>query len=236
MPTTEAEAEAANTALRTLLATIPWFYYDDSRILIINQANDPTPEMSFLIDTYFYRQDIIPTTNSLRAALNTALLGDPDIVSIGDINIDDTIPCDMFFHQWPEIEHIDSRNGIVRFQDKVPAAAQIEICKYTRWKPDTHDGPMGPYPIPHLGKRFRPFLLLGVGDLQVDLLPWNFNNRYRDNFTARYIWREPPGRVAPAKGIVGPTAPYSFSTTNRWEIAIGGIYLIMEAAPSSFGN
>jgi hypothetical protein len=233
MPTSQSEAEAASDALETLLSTITWLYFDDARVLILNPDGGATAEMAFSVDTYFYLGDMIPTTTALRAALNTALLGSPDIISIGDINIDDTMPGDIFYHQWPEVEWVDGHNGIVQFQDKVPAGAQILVSKYTRWSPGAHVISGNPVD-PHLGKRFHPFQILSVGTRQINLSPWVNANRHRNNFKAQYVWRKKQGSVEPAQGIRGPLAPYSISTANRTEFNVHQMRLIFEPAPSSF--
>jgi hypothetical protein len=236
IPTSEAAADAATNALQTLLDTITWLYYDDAKIMLVHPQNDPTPEMVFIIDTFFYLGSIIPTTNALRAALNAALLNEADIVSIGDINIDQGSPGDIFHHQWPEIEWIDSTGGSVQFTDTVPAGAQIELAKYTRWKPGVHFATI--YPLSdRLGKRYHRFLRLGVGERNISLSPWvNSSGRFRNAFRARYVWPESPGTLAPAHGVVGPLAPYGLVTTILTE-QTGynlGVRLLMTCAPSMF--
>ena len=235
MPSSQSAAEAASVSLTSLLSTIPWLYFDDARILILNPNNDVTPEMIFSIDTYFYDGDMIPTADSLRTALTTALLGSADIISIGNINIDDTIPGDIFYHQWPEIEWLDGHAGVVKFKDNVPAGAQILISKYTRFSPGPHVIRGTPV-SPHLGKRFYPFFILGVGSTQTNLSPWVIAKTHRNSFKAQYVWRKKQGSTAPAQGIRGPLAPYTISTANNTEFQLHGMRLIFETAPSSFGH
>lgn len=235
IPSSESEAEAATTSLQNLLDTISWLYYDEAKIMLVYPESDPTPEMVFIIDTFFYVGSIIPTTNALRAALNTTLLADAEIVSIGDINIDESSPGDIFYHQWPEIEWIDSRGGSVQFTDTIPAGAQIELAKYTRWKPGIHFASV--YQLSdRLGKRYHRFLRLGVGQRSISLLPWvnTSSGKYRNAFRARYVWPEPPGTLAPAHGVVGPLAPYGLVTTISQEQNFYLTSVLMECAPSMF--
>ena len=42
IPSTESEADAATDALRTLLGTIQWLYFDDARVLIVYPDGDTT--------------------------------------------------------------------------------------------------------------------------------------------------------------------------------------------------
>jgi len=201
--------------------------------MLIHPQSSSTPEMVFVIDTFFYLGSIIPTTNALRNALNTALLNEADIVSIGDINIDQASPGDIFYHQWPKIEWIDSIGGSVQFTDTIPAGAQIELAKYSRWKPGPHFS--GPYPLSdHLGKRYRRCLMLGAGERNISLLPW-VSGLFRNAFRARYVWPESPGTLAPAHGVVGPLAPSAIVTSVRAEQDPGQrIFLLMACAPSMF--
>lgn len=233
-PSSESEADAATSALRSLLDTIQWLYYNDARVLMVHPNQDPTPEMTFLIDTYFYRGSIIPTVTSLRAALNTALLNNPNIVSVGDINIDDNRPGDIFYHQWPEIDWIAGNTTTIQFKDNIPAGAQIELAKYTRWKAGPHETG-GVFVSPHRGKRYHRFFRLGVGIRQTDLTPWiDTSGRYRNTFRARYVWPVTPGQSAPVKEVIGPLAPYGIVTANQTERLLYGTLLLMQSAPSMF--
>ena len=236
MPTSESEAEAASAALEALLSTISWLYFDDAKVLIFNPNNDVTPEMIFSVDTYFYLGDMIPSTNSLRAALNTALLGSANIISIGDINIDDTMPGAIFYDQWPEVDWVNGHTGAIQFKDNVPAGAQILMSKYTRWSPGPHYIHPSGFVGPRLGKRFHPFIMLGVGSTQINLSGWVNANRHRNSFKAQYVWRRKHGSTEPAIGVRGPLAPYSISTANRTEANTHGMRLIFEPAPSTFGH
>jgi hypothetical protein len=231
IPTTETEAEAATAALTALLDNILWLEFDDARVLVVDVQNSTTPELAFVVSTFFYNGSIIPSVLELRSALNAELLGDPSISSIGDINIEDARPGDEFYHQWPEIDWLDSRGKVVQFKAPIPAGAQIELGKYStyRRRPDL------PYP-PHIGNRYRRFLRLPVDGQIVSLDPWILNTRKRNVFRARYVWPCPPGTPAPAPGIFGPVAPYGIVTANRWERDTNNGYLYIEAAPSGYGQ
>lgn len=231
IPTTEAEANAATTALTSLLNNILWLDFDDARVLVVDSQNSITPELVFLISTFFYDGSIIPTVTAVRAAINAELLGDPDISSLGDINIEDSRPGDEFYQQWPEIEWVDARGTAVQFQGNIPAGAQIELGKYSKYRKGTND----PYP-PHIGNRYRRALRLPVEGRIVTLGPWVLSTRKRNVFRARFVWPGPPGASAPAPGIYGPLAPYGIVTANRWERDTNNVYLFIEAAPSRYGS
>lgn len=235
LPTTESAANAATQALNTILEGIPWFKYDDARILIGAPNQSSVQELMFLIKTFFYNGSIIPDVDSLRNSLTTALLANPDINSIGSIFINGADPGAIFWQQWPEIEWVDSVNGIVKFIDNIPAGAQIELGKFCRYRTGPHVRMGVPYPVPHLGKRFRRMLRLPVDETQIDMNTYirNPGSHKRNVFRARFIWPAPPGTLAPASGVVGPLAPYGIVTAIAHELT-HHVRILLEAGPSKF--
>jgi hypothetical protein len=230
IPATESEADAATSAFRTMLDGIAWLHYDDARVLLISNEGDPTPELLFLVSTFFYDGTLVPTTNSVRAALQSAFIGEPNIISVGDINIDGMDPGQVFWHQWPEIDHIDSTNGVVYFKDNVPAGAQIEMAKFSKHARGAHSGYSD-----RKGKRYRRSVTLPRGVLSVDLSPLILGVRGRNCFRFRYVWPPPHGALAPAKSYIGPLAPYGVVTASLNE-RIFGATLFIEAGPSLYSH
>jgi hypothetical protein len=230
MPANAAAADAASAALTTILNTIPWFECEDARVLVAAPQGS-APELLFAVKNFFFNGSVIPTTSALRTAVRTALLSNIDISSIGNINVEDMEPTHGFYQQWPEIEWIDSRGGNVQFKDSIPPGAQIELGKYS--KRTTDSGAT----YPRIGKRFRRFFMLGVGDRSLWMGLWCKTSRKRNVFRARYVWPEPPGTLAPAPGRVGPVAPYGIVTcTNTEQGQWQNIKLLMEGGPSGYGR
>lgn len=236
MPTSESAANAATAALKSILNGITWLYYEDARVLVGAPQFSVSQELMFVIKTFFYDGSVVPNTNALRIAINSALIANPNISSVGTINIEYNDPGDPFWHQWPEIEWIDTVNSIVQYVNQIPAGAQIELAKYTKHNRGPHASHITVY-TDHIGKRHRRMIRLPVGGVQINLTPYirhaSSSNSKRNVFRARFVWPAPPGTLAPAPGVVGPLAPYGVMTGSDWEQR-HILPILMEAAPSFY--
>jgi len=228
-PTIDSNIDSIDTAVNTILSGITGFAYLNAQSQIIN-AEGANQEIAVLISAFSLGGLINPDAASVRSAISSAFLADPDISSIGVIDIRN-IPEGGFYNRYPEIDHIDDGIGYVYFKGPIPPGAQIEAWKYTKHFTGPHTGSLHPY-TPRIGKRYRPDRLLAKGSLMLDLST-AFRVLRRSHFRFAYRW--PVANNGTGAGVRGPLGPTTISTAVPWERGQGGL-LVINPAPSNFGR
>lgn len=229
-PTSDTQLYTACASLQSILSGIPNFTFG-SAVVQISNTPPSLDEMLFLIDAFEDSLSWVSSdVNSLRTTIQAAILANPQITSIGEININMYEPYGTY-KAIPQIDRIDSVAGMVYFKDQIPSGAQIEVYRYSRARRGrTHRG--------HVcnGKRWRPDEMLARGQLSYNAgahirAPRNG----RTHFRFAYRWPAPPGTLAPAIGTRGPLSAYTVSTSVLIERPTGGSSrLIIVASPSAY--
>jgi len=231
IPTTLDNLDATNTAITTILSGIPNFYYLGAKSQLIETPSSP-PELIAIIESFMYGGVIVPAPATVRSILLAAFTVDPNIGSIGSIDIR-LVPEGGYYHKYPQVNYVDTVNALINFVDDVPPGAQIEAYKYSKKNTGNHFIPL---PTPHYvdprkGKRYRPDRTMAKGSLTLDLTNAIRINR-RNHF--RFAFRWPPPNSPTGPGVRGPLGPFTISTTTPIERAQGGALLIYSPSPCSF--
>jgi hypothetical protein len=220
-PTSHQAIQALDDAIRNILDGIANFRYLGSKG-DINNIEDQAAEVIAIISAFSYNESICPSTSAVRLALSSAFLADPNITSIGDIEIK-LVQEGGFYERYPAISRVDDINGIVYFEDNVPPGAQIEVYKYSAHP--TSDGDEG-YPS-NIGKRYRPDRLIAKSSLQI-FLGDQIKTVRRNHFRFAFRWPVPDNSGGP--GVRGPLGPVTVSTAVPIERTQRGLLVINPSA------
>jgi hypothetical protein len=237
LPTSGVMLDSASAAWRTILDGIANLTYSGAYAMVVNAPGAATEELMLIVERWFYESDICKpqsTVAQLRTAVAAALTAHANITTYGDIDIQMWRE-GVFYEQAPRIERINRSTGVVYFEDRVPADAQIEVYKFTRHIPaPSHEGGT-PYP-PRLGNRYRPDRMLAVGQITWTVPAMFLQRRTRNHFRFAYRWPEPPNTPQPAPGVRGPLSPVGISTATSGERAYGSRIYIVPSPRSPKGS
>jgi hypothetical protein len=231
VPTTQDDLETLNDSIKDIVNNIPNFRCLSARGDMLS-VDGEVAEVLAIIGTFTYNGSVVPDTSALRTAITNGFLADPDITSIGDMEVK-LVREGGFYNQYPEIERVDDTNAIVYFTQEAPLGAQIEVMKYTQHYTGAHphQDPLGPY-TSRLGKRYRPDRLLPLGATSVDLSAEGRQHR-RCHFRFAYRWPVPDNSGGP--GVRGPLGTTTISTAVPRE-RLQLVRLIINPAPSGFSK
>ena len=217
MPQTQEQLEASKTAWEAILATITGLTYNDAYSLIQN-VPDQNEELMFYCGDFRFDNTLRPTpvpgtgsVEQLRSLLASALNSHPNIITYSSIDIQMFFQ-GTFYEKSPRLSYIDPINGVVAFDpEHVPSGAQIEIYKYSGYKPlSQHTGSGGENYPPRIGQRYRPDRMLAVGQTTWTVPAACILQNTRNQFRFAYRWPNPPGESG--AGIRGPLSPFNVST------------------------
>lgn len=226
IPQNQDQLEASKVAWESILATITGLTYNDAYSMVQNIPNTNEELMLYCGDFRFdnsVRPTPVPGTGSveqLRSLVASALNSHPNIITYNEVDIQMFFQ-GTFYEKAPRLDHINQMTGEIAFDpEHIPSGAQIEVYKYTGYKPyPYHTGSGGETYPPRIGQRYRPDRLLAVGQntwtVPSSLLLYNIRNQFR----FAYRWPNPPGESGP--GIRGPLAPFNVSTACRDEQTYG---------------
>jgi len=217
MPSTQDALQAATAYWGTILGNIAGLTYNDYYALI-QHNQEGEEELVLYCGDFRYDSTIRPSPTpgsgscaELLFLLQSVLNADPSVTSYGDIDIQMFFQ-GVFYEQAPRLEHVDPASGIITFEDRIPQGAQIEIYKYTMYKPRAdHTGGGGPTYPPRKGQRYRPDRMLAVGQRVWTVPTALILNRLRNHFRFAYRWPNAP--TVSGAGTRGPLAPWSVSTS-----------------------
>ena len=232
IPTTPTAIESLDSAINTIVSAIPHLTYKNAKGQVLSNIGAPD-ELLATIESITYNGVIVPPTSALRAAIQTAFTSNPNITSVGSIEIR-ILPEGAFYNIYPQVESLDAANAIVCFSSTTPPGAQIEAYKYSKHYAGEHHGSFANY-SDRLGKRYRPDRLMAKGQLEIDLSA-AVRVRRRSHFRFAYRWPPPlnlPG--VPGVGVRGPLGPLTISTTTPWERS-QGTFLLINPSPSGMGH
>lgn len=232
IPTTPDDIESLDNAINAIVGAIPNLTYKNAKGQLGSNIGSPD-ELMAIVESITYNGVIVPPTSALRAAVQAAFTSNPNITSIGNIEIRILLE-GAFYNIYPQVASVDAVNAIVSFVNDIPPGAQIEAYKYSKHYAGEHQGSFANY-SDRLGKRYRPDRLLGKGQLQIDLSS-TIRLRRRSHFRFAYRWL-PPQNIAgvPGVGVRGPLGPLTVSTTTPWERS-QGTFLLINPSPSGMGH
>lgn len=226
IPENQDELQESKVAWEAILATIDGLTYNDAYSLVQNSPNSNEELMLYCGDFRFdntIRPTPAPGTGSveqLRSLLASAINNHPSIIAYSAIDIQMFFQ-GTFYEKAPRLDHIDQMTGEIVFDaEQVPPGAQIEVYKYSHYKPyPYHSGSGGETYPARIGQRYRPDRLLAVNQTSWTVPASCILQNTRNQFRFAYRWPNPPGE--PGAGIRGPLAPFNISTACSDEQSYG---------------
>jgi hypothetical protein len=228
VPTSDAELFAASAAFEAILTGIADLEFSSCLAQIVD-SEQGSPELTCVVDGVEYDGSWFTTqVGLLRLTIEADLLANSNIDNIGNIDFNIMEP-KPFYRYVPQIDHIDNSFEVIYFKDQIPQGAQIEVYRYAGKERGSSHGA-----YTRNGKRWRPDMLLGVGQLSFNAGAYmKAFRRGRSHFRFAYRWPATPGSVAPAPGTRGPLSAFAVSTATRWE-RNHGCRLVIVPSPSGY--
>lgn len=230
IPSGLTQLQSMDAEIASILSGIPNLYYLSARGQVLENPGFPQ-ELIIIVESIMYFGSVVVNTTALRTAVNSAFTANPNITSIGTIEIR-IVPEGAYYNKYPQIEYVDSVNAIVQFVNDIPPGAQIEVYKYSFRRTGDHwvpTPPPGHYADPRKGKRYRPDRMMAKGSLTLNLSN-AIRQVKRNHFRFAFRWPPPNSPIGP--GIRGPLGPIALSTTTPRERTQNGVLLIYEPSPS----